>query len=320
MKKVNLVYKNIKDFVLGDSLYMTITESAGHPTQFLCEFIKLEKGVVHGKVVGSTVNHSMYTHRIKQGWEVKCRIDKCSLWGATADQKRDTTHWFDARGFAAYKTIEKLEDLIPKEHNSYGLISLSRGQSNNAQPLFGSSIKHRNTITLKLYRAEINRDLNRDSIFQKDQLIEVEMSESQFTQAITMFNNGEGTPVTIKRVADEGAMDPCPYVNKVEQFTKEFKQDMDEYKHSLDHELKQAKDILTSGKAPNKGEREIILNAMERIISKLTNNVPFVAKQFEAQMDQTVLEAKTEIESFMKKEAARLGIPMDGTNKPLEID
>lgn len=171
-----------------------------------------------------------------------------------------------------------------------------------------------------VYRAEINRDLNRDSIFQKNQLIEIEMSESQFAQAITMFNRGEGTPVTIKRIGGEGQMDPCPYVNKVEQFTKEFKQNMDEYKHTLDHELEQAKSILNSGKAPSKGEREIILKAMDRLICNLTNTVPFVAKQFEAQMDQTVLEAKTEIESFMKKEAARLGIPMDSSQKPLELE
>lgn len=316
----NLVYKNITEFVAGDSIYMTIAEGRDHTVMFLCEFIKLENNKVFGKVIEATINESLYRHRIAQGFEISCAIQKCSLWGATAAQKRETTHWFDARGFAAYETIDKMEDMMPKEHNSYGLISLSRSTSNNAQALFGSSIKHRNVIKLSIHRAEMNRDLNRDSIFQKNQLIEVEMSESQFAQAITMFNRGEGTPVTLMRVIGEGQMDPCPYVNKVEQFTEEFKQNMDEFKHNLDHELAQAKAILESGKAPNKGERDIILKAMDRLVSSLTNNVPFVAKQFEAQMDQTVLEAKTEIESFMRKEAQRLGIPMNEDNKPLELE
>lgn len=317
--KINLVYDNIKDFKPGQSIYMTISEQVGFNTTFLCEFIKLEKGMVYGKVVEATVNESMYSYKIKQGWEIKCTIQKCSLWGATASQKRETTQWFDARGFAAYETIEKLEDMIPRDHNSYGVINFNRGQSSKAQALFGSSIKHNNTISLSISRAEIDRNLNRDSIFSKNQLIEIEMSESQFAQAITMFNKGEGTPVTIKRVAGEGAMDPCPYVNKVEQFSREFKQNMDEFKDELNHELQQAKDILSSGKSPNKGEREIILKAMDSLVNQLTNNVPFVAQQFEAQMDQTVLEAKAEIESFFKKECTRLGISGNSI-KPLEID
>lgn len=320
MKHVtNLVYDNIKDFEPGQSIYITISERPGYSTAFLCEFIKLEANIVTGKVVAATVNESLYKHRIKDGWVISAPFKKCSLWGATANQKRATTHWFDARGFAAYEKMEKMEDLMPEKHESYAVLSMSRGHTNVSRSMFGSSIKHSNVISLRIDTATLNRDLHKDSIFPEKRLIEIEMSEAQFAQAITTFNQGSGTPVTLT-YHDRKNMEPCPYVSKVEQFSQEFKQRMDELNYDLEQELQHAREILTSGKAPNKGERDIILRAMETLTKQLSSNIPFVAKQFDRQMDQTITEAKKEIEAFMRKEADKYNLKLNSDSDVLKLD
>ena len=103
------------------------------------------------------------------------------------------------------------------EHPSYGVISFSRtygGEKN----LFGSSIKHQNTIRMKVSHAKLERRLNEDHVYEKDKIIEVEMSEAQFAQAITSLNSAAGVPVTLLYTQKEGKIPPCNFSNKRETF------------------------------------------------------------------------------------------------------
>lgn len=315
--KENLVYDNIKDFKPGQSIYMRITTSPGFHQTFECEFIELKSGTVHAKVVSTDTNKSLYERRIADGWIATAKVSNCALYGRNKNSNHCSYHWFDATGYAAYESVEKMQELMPKDHESYGVISFTRSQSNMNKPLFGSSIKHHNTITMSISGAKLERSLNNDYVYPKGKIVEVEMSETQFAQAITMFNRGDGTPVTIKSVGGRN-MEDCPFVSKVDQFSSEFQHNMKELEHDLKMSMQKATEILTSGKAPNKGERELILSTINSLMKQISSNLPFVAQQFNEQMDKTVTEAKKEIERFMINKANELNI--DKPNKTLNIE
>lgn len=93
--------------------------------------------------------------------------------------------------------VEETDFGTRTSHPSYGTIMFNRS-NNRVTPLFGSSIKHNNVITMELRHAEIERGLNRDWVYGKAPIAEIEMSYSQFAEAITSFGCGSGVPCTIR--------------------------------------------------------------------------------------------------------------------------
>ena len=192
-----------------------------------------------------------------------------------------------------------------KKHESYGVICLSRVQGNR-EALFGSSISHNHFISLSIYHGEIKRDSHRDWIFPDHNapIIEIEMSHSQFAEAITSFNQGAGTPVTIRRINGKKMAD-CNAVSKVKQFDEEFGERLENLTKNL-HEGKEKISSLIS-KLPKKTQEEIN-REVRMIFQEMEKNLPFVKEQFTEQVEKTLVEAKAEIEAFLEGKARQVGI------------
>lgn len=175
------------------------------------------------------------------------------------------------------------------EHESFGVISFGRF-SGGDNAFFGSSITHHHGgVSLVISHAELHRSLNRDSYFDKETIIRVEMTNTQFADAITSFHEGMGTPVTIKYIAGEGRKDTAPFQSKVVEFNEEFKDTMEEIASNFDKVIALAKQT----KAQVRLQKEI-----EGLKQRMRSNFPFITTQFTEQMAKTVTEAKGEVESF----------------------
>lgn len=184
-------------------------------------------------------------------------------------------------------------------HPSYGTLAFSR-KTGGLTPLFGSSIEHRDTISMKLYHANITRGLHNDSIFGDKVIAEVEMSYSQFAEAITSMNMGTGVPVTIRWTEKDGCIPPCDFVSKREQFVNEFKEKRKKATEDSKQLIKDVTDLFNQKKTLTKADKDIILNKLLHLDMDIGSNMDFIADQFNKQMDKTVMEAKGEIESFMQ--------------------
>ena len=114
-----------------------------------------------------------------------------------------------------------MKDDATVEHESFGLLSFIRTQSNQNKHLFGSSIKHQNTIHMRVNACKENRGLNRYWYYPKETIIDIEMSYSQFAEAIVAMNT-TGIPCTIRKVMGN-EMEDCPGESQREMFEKEFK-------------------------------------------------------------------------------------------------
>ena len=182
-------------------------------------------------------------------------------------------------------------------HPSYGTLLFNRAYGGKT-PLFGSSIEHSNVITMELRHADTTRGLNRDDIFGDKPIVKVEMSYSQFAEAITSFGQGTGIPVTIRYTEKDGKMPPCDFVSKREQFTGEFKEQTNKTMKESKRLISEVAELFSSKKTLTKADKENILKKLNILNSDIGSNIGFIADQFNEQMDKTVMEAKGEIESF----------------------
>lgn len=193
-----------------------------------------------------------------------------------------------------------------EEHESFGLINVHRLHGGN-DVLFGSSIRHHNTICLEIKEASKRRHLNRDWYYGKDSLIRVEMSKSQFTDMITSMNQGDGVPCTLKMVGGK-RREECPAVNERLKFETEFKEKIDSIVVDAEKLVRDSVEILSGSKPPKKAEKEQLISQMQMLLQEIRSNVPFVQSQFNEAMDKVVNEAKGEIDAHVDQKLHGLGI------------
>jgi len=218
-----------------------------------------------------------------------------------------------------------MKDDISLDHESFGLLSFSRTQSNVNKHLFGSSIKHQNTIHLRVNACQENRGLNRYWYYPRGTIIDVEMSYSQFAESIVAMNT-IGVPCTIRRVMDK-EMEDCPGESQRELFEKEFNGKILDITKKI-QDLKHAADELLEKKGALKvSEKKQLASMLHMLVMEVRQNLPFIQSSYNEAMDKTTMEAKSEIEAFVNHQVHTLGLEQFkkqflqiAANKPIEIE
>ena len=205
------------------------------------------------------------------------------------------------------------------KHPSYANLYIGRSQCSGQQALFGSSIKHHDIITLRISPAYMDRDLNYDRYYAENHpYIEINMSQSQFAQAITSLNMGTGVPVTLRQINGE-YIEPCPFVDKREQFSNEFREDMNELTKKIKETTKAVEDLIQNKRTFTKADKEQILSTLHSVSQQLSSNYPYMFSMFNEQMDKTVTEAKAEIESHLQARMEDVALKAMGKSQEQEL-
>jgi hypothetical protein len=185
------------------------------------------------------------------------------------------------------------------EHESFGVMNISRFSSSHDAVFFGSSIRQNHGISLEISHAELHRsDLHYDSYFGKKHIIRVEMSPTQFADAITGLNIGAGTPVTIDWLEGK-KMEPPPFESKVEQFQQEFKDVAKKIGQEFDEVI---------ARAMSKKYPQSFIKELDLLRGRVTSNFPFLNRQFNEQMEKTVKEAKGAVDAFVTSSIQHYGL------------
>lgn len=190
-------------------------------------------------------------------------------------------------------------------HPAYGTLLFNKSSCGSTS-LFGSSIKHRNVITMELYHANISRELNKDWIFGNKPIVKVKMSYSQFAEAITSFGMNTGVPVTITWTEKDGNIPECDFISKQEQFVDEFTEKRKESVKESRQIIQDVKELFSQKKTLTKADKQEIINRLNRLSMNIGSNLDFVAKSFTEQIDKTVMEAKGEIEAFYQNKISSI--------------
>ena len=129
-------------------------------------------------------------------------------------------------------------------------------------------------------------------------IAEVEMSYSQFAEAITSMNIGTGVPVTVQWTEKDGKIPPCDFVSKREQFEDEFKTQRKNATRVSEELIQEVTELFNQKGTLKKADKEDILRKLNKLKMDIGINTDFIVNQFNEQMDKTVMEAKGEIEAF----------------------
>lgn len=185
------------------------------------------------------------------------------------------------------------------KHPAFGTFRVNRSHSGD-HPLFGSSIMHRDTITLTVSHASMQRDLHSDWIHNDRPIVEFEMSYTQFMDAICNQLSGTGIPCTIQFTEKDGKIPEMKFINKQEEFRDEFRKKVDETNKTANGLYKEVKELFETKKSLSKTDRNLILQKIDQIINAVPNATVFAQQTFAEQMEQSVCEARGEIESFFQ--------------------
>lgn len=203
---------------------------------------------------------------------------------------------------------------------SFGKIEINRFNSNNCQ-FFGSDIEHSGGIELTISSAEYRTRNGQKIVYPHRKLIKVQMSNSQFVDAITSGMNSGGSPVTIHQLINKN-------INQVDHVTDrkhEFKNDMasvqSEYLDKIEKLMK-----LMDG---NLGKRAVekIKFDLKVLHNHINSNTGFVMETFNEAMDRTITEAKQSVGNYIDGKIMELGlgelkgsVSIEPTNKGIEPD
>lgn len=206
--------------------------------------------------------------------------------------------------------MSKTDDVLGKrqDHESYGMLGFYRITCSGAHPLFGSSIKHHDTILMTLKTGHMRRSLNEDWFYGDKTLFEVEMSATQFADLITSLNQGDGIPVTIRYTRD-GNLHKCeepPYIDRGALHKEEFKEHLEDVYSTSRDLIKVLADKFATKKTFNKKDQQEILDMCRKISQNIGCNQDFQISQFDRQMERSTTEAKGEIEAFFQNKMTQI--------------
>lgn len=185
------------------------------------------------------------------------------------------------------------------KHPAFGTFRINRS-SCGEHPLFGSSLMHRDVMTLTVFHASMNRELHTDWVHAERPIVEFEMSYSQFMEAFCNLTSGTGIPCTINFTEKDGRIPKCKFVNKEEEFQDEFQKKIDEVNAIANSLYDEVKEIFATKKSLSKADRNSILKKIDTIINRIPSATKFAQSQFAEQMEKSATEARGEIENFFQ--------------------
>lgn len=190
-------------------------------------------------------------------------------------------------------------------HPAFGQISASRvSWGPSGTTLYGSDFKHHNTVTVRISGSELNRDLSSDRHFEREQLIEVNLSEAQWAHFVSSLNAGAGTPCTIYHLGGEYTP-TIPLRNVVDVTKQELDYRLAEIEKRVSKAISEMEGEI--GQSLSKVKREKLLEYLTELRRDVNDRLPFMAKSLAENMETVVEKAKIEVNAYAMNAINRAG-------------
>jgi len=206
--------------------------------------------------------------------------------------------------------IVNAEDFRNRGTNIYqdcfGVIVMGKPNCTPPIKMFGSELSHSEFISLEIKSAEINRTASKDWIHPQKTLMSIRMTKNQWSDLVSSFGQGCGTPVTIEHMsANSYPLKRCEEPNVESKF--EFRHTYHEsnFKVIADRVL-EAEELIDNSKLSQK-DKVAIKNKLLGLHQMMGSNFEFYRKVLREDVEDVVIDAKRNLESY----ASTLGIPKD---------
>jgi len=139
-------------------------------------------------------------------------------------------------------------------------------------------------------------------------LIEIEMSQTQFSEAITSMNMGSGVPVTLKGFAGKW-MPNCQELTLRERIDEDLKDTFSALSKRINKDTAEVLNQLLAKKSPlTVADKDKISGLFRGIAQEIGSNIPFLKQCMDEAIDKSTSQAKGEIEAFWQTKLNALGI------------
>jgi hypothetical protein len=203
---------------------------------------------------------------------------------------------------------------MKKQHESYGMISVSKFASNHSQ-FFGSDLVQNGGVTIEINTAEKERKYNSEWYQPKSNVISVRLSYNQYVDMITSGMNTVGVPCTIQNVQGKRIEQIDHIENKKEMFQNDMLDTHKEYHKRIDEILS-----MLDGNNIGKRKAEEIKHEIEVLKGHISGNTNFVMKCFNESMEKAVTEAKHSVSNYIDNKIHTLGIESLREEMKVSID
>ncbi|VVB52986.1 Uncharacterised protein [uncultured archaeon] len=206
------------------------------------------------------------------------------------------------------KRIENGSIAMTRDAEPYmGVIKVARCQGR--ADLFDSDVEHQHFIEVSICHAEKTRQLSQNWIHGHEEIVSVWMSEIQWANFVSSFNQGSGVPVTLKHIDRKRIAPPPPPEREASKFHQEVMETASDSLSALKAAVGRLESALVpKAKAPNKAELNELLGLLHTALREFENNIPFVEKQFDEHMETKIAEAKSEFEGYLQRRLREIGL------------
>lgn len=198
---------------------------------------------------------------------------------------------------------------VSYSHPSFCQIQASR-VSGGASNLYGSRASHQHKVAIRIFTSKhIVEDYFQERFFgDRKEIIEVEMTESQWATFISTMNVGMGTPCTLGRLQGERIPPPPIPVSHKEHFDEQVKDKYRKILKELNEKLNKALEQIDEMKISNKMKESLKKN-IALPFQHFESNSEFFVECMEEEKEKIVTTAKQEIEAAVTH--ARMNISQD---------
>lgn len=201
-------------------------------------------------------------------------------------------------------------------HPAFGVAVVNRS-SGTSRTLFQSDLRHRDTIHLSIRRAERIRDLNRDWVHPRDELIEVEMSLAQWGALVSSIGIGSGVPVTLRRTEQDVRVPEIPFEPRIAASVAETRGAV----ARLLARARESFEAVTDAVEGRRGVKAIrdALRTHQSVLNNAESNAAFAVTSLAEAAEDVTSQAKADIEAHILSAMALTGAPASIEAPPLDL-
>ena len=205
------------------------------------------------------------------------------------------------------------EETLPHEgslsykHPSFGMVKVSRTQGGPADPLFGAEIDCNTHMSLTISYAKVNQDLGRNWYYSYQDVCECIMTPVQYSELISTPNT-TGVPCTIRYTQKDGTIKYRPISTKTIYIKSKIEKEIEELKLKASKVESSVNDILSKKGSFNKSDKDEIQSLVSQLSGLLNSRIPFYEKCLKENIERQLMEAKTEVESYVTHAIHQTGL------------
>lgn len=192
-------------------------------------------------------------------------------------------------------------------HPTFGMIQFCR--VSGAGRLFGSPLpQHYGTIRVRISAGERIHEHSEDRYRAKAEYIEIEMSASQFAEAITCMNVGDGVPCTIwHRNGQRTGEVPDTEAGETQRAEVSFRERVGAFLKAVKTQRSKIEGILAKDRLSKDDKAEVRALA-DHVVREVEQNLPFFVTLFTESAEKVKVKAKAEIAAMMDHAVRMFGL------------